>query len=882
MSSTMRFLSYLATLMFAVLIAACGGGGGSPGATSGGGQTVPLSTTAPGNLTLPIGSSQDFTILGGASPYAAVSNNIAVMVAAVSGSNMTLGAVAPGVGEVTIRDAKGASVTVSVTVAVRQLSTTATPAITLAVGLSGAQTYGVTGGVAPYAVTSSDVNVASGAISGNSLTITGVTPGSATIQVRDSLGSVVAIAVTVSPTSSVALFTTAPPDVTVAVGESPVYSVGGGTAPYLATSSNTGVATAVLVGNSLMINGVAPGSASIVVRDKTGTSVTVAVTVPAPSSVFTTAPPSITVAIGSSPVYTVGGGTSPYTVTSSNTAVATASISGTSLTVNGLAAGSASILVRDSAGSVVTVAVTVPPVGTLPLFTTAPPSVTIAMGSSTSYTIGGGTSPYTATSSNTAVAIVSVTGESLTVQGVVAGNANIVVRDSAGQSVTVGVIVPPANNVPLFTSAPSSITVAMGASPSYTVGGGTSPYTATSSNTAVAVVSVTGTTLTVQGVVAGGASILIRDSAGATVNVAVTVPPANTVPLFTSAPSSITVAMGSSQSYTVGGGTNPYTATSSNTSVATVSVSGTTLTVQGVGAGNASILIRDSAGASVNVAVTVPPLNNLPLFTSAAPSVTIAVNSAAAYTVGGGTAPYTASSSNNSVATVSLFGANLAVSGVFAGNAAVVIRDSAGGTVNIAVTVSAAQMTVNPVTFNAFIGDTLYSTISGGTAPYSLVNGFPDAADADVGTLSGTVFTPNSSGNILRVRVKQAVGNDSITVRDSLGASASVSLTATAGTNQISLSPSALTISELNGPYPVTLTLYGGVGTVNLFSSDPSLLTVLSPVTGSATGTPVTVTKTANCVTSDASVTITAIDSLGSRAASVFTIKDSLSGPPCP
>lgn len=586
----MRFLSYLATLMFAVLIAACGGGGGSPGATSGN-EPVPLSTTAPNSLTLPIGSSQDFTIIGGASPYAAVSNNISVMVAAVSGSNMTLGAVAPGVGEVTIRDAKGASVTVSVTVAVRQLSTTATSAITLAVGLSGAQTYGVTGGVAPYAVTSSDVNTASGAISGNSLTITGVTPGSATIQVRDSLGSTVPIAVTVSPTSSVALFTTAPSDVTVAVGESPVYSVGGGTAPYLATSSNTGVATAVLVGNSLMINGLAPGSASIVVRDKTGTSVTVAVTVPAPSSVFTTAPPSITVAIGSSPVYTVGGGTSPYTVTSSNTTVATGSISGTSLTVNGLAVGSAGIVVRDSAGSIVTVSVTVPKAGTLPLFTTAPPSVTVALGSSASYTIGGGASPYTATSSNTTVATVSVSGNTLTIQGLVAGNANILVLDSAGDQVTVGVIVPPLNNLPLFTSAPPSVTIAVNSSAAYTVGGGSPPYTATSSNTAVASASLSGSVVTITGLAVGTANVVIRDSAGP-VTIAVTVSSGQ----LTVSPSTVTALVGDTLFATISGGSGSYTALVTNLAVATASVSGSTLRVDvKQPAASVPIVITDTA-----------------------------------------------------------------------------------------------------------------------------------------------------------------------------------------------------------------------------------------------------------------------------------------------
>ncbi len=75
--------------------------------------------------------------------------------------------------------------------------------------------------------------------------------------------------------------------------------------------------------------------------------------------------------------------------------------------------------------------------------------------------------------------------------------------------------------------------------------------------------------------------------------------------LFTSAPASVTVAVGAAPAYTVGGGTRPFTATSSSTSVATVTLTGSTLTVTGIAAGSASVVVRDSEGASVTVAVAV-------------------------------------------------------------------------------------------------------------------------------------------------------------------------------------------------------------------------------------------------------------------------------------
>lgn len=423
---------------------------------------------------------------------------------------------------------------------------------------------------------------------------------------------------------------------------------------------------------------------------------------------------------------------------------------------------------------------------------------------------------------------------------------------------------------PLFTTAPASLTLAVGSSQDFTIAGGKAPYTAVTNNASVAVGGVDGASLTLGGVSAGSAQITVRDALGSTSAVAVTV---STKPLFTTAPSSITVAVGSSPVYAIGGGIAPYSATSSNASVATASISGSDLAVTGIALGTASILVRDSAGTVVTLAVTVPSASTLPLFTTAPSSVTLAVGTSTTYTIGGGSGPYTATSSNTSAVTTSLSGTSLTLRSVANGAAIVQVRDASGATVSISATVNATQMALNPTTIKAFIGDILYSAISGGTPPYNVVQGFPDAAEVTVGVLAGTTFTPNANGNILRVVVKQTVGSGIIVVRDANGNSANFTLTASAGTNEISLSPSAVTISE-QGLLTITPILYGAFGAVNLFSSDPTLITVTTPVTGTAAGTPVTVVKQNSCVAADTDVTITAIDSTGAMATSVITIKD--------
>ena len=77
----------------------------------------------------------------------------------------------------------------------------------------------------------------------------------------------------------------------------------------------------------------------------------------------------------------------------------------------------------------------------------------------------------------------------------------------------------------------------------------------------------------------------------------------STIPLFTTAPDTLTLAPGASQEFTIGGGKAPYSAASDNAAIAIVWVNGNLLDVGGVATGTAGVTIRDSAGASVKVAL---------------------------------------------------------------------------------------------------------------------------------------------------------------------------------------------------------------------------------------------------------------------------------------
>ena len=210
------------------------------------------------------------------------------------------------------------------------------------------------------------------------------------------------------PVTVSTLFTTAPSKINLAFGETAIYIISGGTAPYIATSDNTSVVSTTVSGSRLTVNSKAEGPAKVVVVDATGKTITIDVQVFAkgqtglPSTLFVTAPSIITLPSGGSADYVIGGGVAPYTATSGNTGVVTTTASGTKLTIGSIAAGSTQIAVVDSTGKSVTIDVTVLSKGQ----TGIPPSIfpqSINAGDCTTnipFVFTGGTSPFTSLTSD--------------------------------------------------------------------------------------------------------------------------------------------------------------------------------------------------------------------------------------------------------------------------------------------------------------------------------------------------------------------------------------------------------------------------------------------------------------------------------------------------
>lgn len=415
--------------------------------------------------------------------------------------------------------------------------------------------------------------------------------------------------------------------------------------------------------------------------------------------------------------------------------------------------------------------------------------------------------------------------------------------------------------IALYTTAPDTLTIEVGSSRQFTIGGGKSPYVAVSDNAAIAISGVSGDQLTLGGVADGSAKVVIRDALGGSVNVNVNVSKGVVRPLFTTATPNTTITPGMTgvQTYRVGGGASPYTATSSNPSVVAADLLGDSLRITGLASGSARVAIMDSLGAVVNIEFTVSTVSNLPLFSTAPPSVTVGIGSSPAYNVGGGTGPYTATSSNAAVATVSLVGNSLTVNGLVAGTANVVVRDSAGSSITIEVVVEMTALAVTPNGATAIIGDVLIATITGGKPPFRASVGNLLVADATV-----------QNANELRIALKQ-VGGTIVTVLDADNQSVPYSLISNAATPGIRFSPNAVRVSEFD-TQPIFLNVFGAApGVMNVFSSDVTLFSatidgqVVTLNTGSSGN---------RCVSDERNVTITVVDSTRAVGVAVVTIED--------
>ena len=679
---------------------------------------------------------------GEALEYAAASSSAATATVAVSGSTLTVAAVAVGSTTVTVtaQDPHGlwAEQSFAVTVpnrapgrvgriADREVKVDSVVVVEVANRFTEPD-----GEELEYSATSSDITRVVVAMSGSSLTVTGVAKGTATVTVTavdpGGLASEQSFEVSVPNRAPEAVGTIA--DRVVRAGSSATVDVAanftdpdGDALRYSATSSDPARVSVSVSGSVVTATGVAGGSATVTVtaRDPEGLSAeqAFAVKVPnrAPEPNGTIADRGIyvgdTVVVDVAAFFTEPDGEAlEYAAASSSAATATVAVSGSTLTVTAVAVGSTTVTVtaQDPHGlwAEQSFAVTVPNrapgrVGRIADREVKVDSVVVVEVANRFTEPDGEELEYSATSSDITRVVVAMSGSSLTVTGVAKGTATVTVTavDPGGLASEQSFEVSVPNRAPEAVGTIADRVVRAGSSATVDVAahftdpdGDVLRYSATSSDPARVSVSVSGSVVTVTGVAGGNATVTVtaRDSAGLSARrrFHVTVP--NRTPEAVGTVGNRAVERNMFFSLDVSpyfsdpdGDDLTHGATSSSTARVTVSLSGSTLTITGEGAGTATITVTatDPGGLSATQSfrVRVVQGNRTPRPVGTIPDASFAAGNTLSVNVSqyfsdpdGDVLDYSANSSNPTVATASVSGTTLTVSGVDEGDATITVR----------------------------------------------------------------------------------------------------------------------------------------------------------------------------------------------------------------
>ena len=365
----------------------------------------------------------------------------------------------------------------------------------------------------------------------------------------------------------------------------------------------------------------------------------------------------------------------------------------------------------------------------------------------------------TCKSSNDSIVKVSVSNNSCLVKGVAVGTATItVITKDGNKKATASVKVDnnPSTTISAtgikFDKASESVYVGESISLTTTISPSNATnktITCTSGDTSVATVSVNGNACIVKGVKEGTAKITVKTSDGnktSTIDVKVSKKPATKVKVtgikFDKTSGSIYVGESTNLTTTISpsNATNKaITCTSSNTSVATVSVNGNACVVKGVKEGTAKITAKTSDGnktSTIDVKVTKKPDPVVSVtsikFDKTSAGMYVGENISLATTISPSNATnkkITCTSSNTSIATVSVNGNACVVKGVKEGSVKITAKTADGNktsTIDVKVTkkpdpvVSVTSIKFEKENYNVALNQTIVAVV--GITPTNATN----------------------------------------------------------------------------------------------------------------------------------------------------------------
>jgi gliding motility-associated-like protein len=770
---------------------------------------------------------------------------------AVSATPLVLNNLTAGTYNIIIRDSKGCSQTLP-TVTLTQptvlaISLTSSQNVSCNGGSDGQIVTSVSGGTSPY-----QYSVNGSAFTSGSGTFTGLTAGTYSIVVKDANGCTQTLpTVTLTQPAAITFSLSSQTNITGCFGDATgqiVTSVTGGTSPYQYSVNGGAFAS-----GSGTFTGLTAGTYNIIVRDANGctqTLPTVTLTQPAQLTASVASSQNVSCNTGSDGSITVNisGGTTAYQYSINGGTFNTIAIS--PLVINGLTAGTYSIVVRDASSCSVTL-----PTVTL----TQPTALAISLTSSQNVTCNGGTDGNITVNvtGGTSGYDYSINGSSFTAgtptqafSNLTAGTYNIVVRDSKGCTTALSPVVltqPTALVITLTSSQNPACSGQTNGQIVVNVSGGTPNYDFSINGGAFVAGSATET---FSNLTAGTYNITVRDSKGCTQSLA---------PVTLTQPTAITFSLTSQTNIlcngastgqivtSVSGGTSPYQYSVNGGAFASGSGTFTGLT-----AGTYNIIVRDANGCTQTlptVTLTEPTVLNISLISSQNISCNGATDGSITVSTSGGTTGYQYSVNGGSFTAGT---ATQTFSNLAAGTYNIVVRDANGCTQTLApVTLTQPTALIASVTASQNVScgggndGSITVNISGGTAGYQYsVNG---------GTFTAVSATPLVLSNL-------TAGTYNIIIRDANNCSQTltpISLTQPTAITFSLTSSQNLSCNGANDGQIVT-SVTGGTSPYQYSVNGGSFASGSGTFTGLAAGTYSIVVRDANgCTQTLPTVTLT-------------------------
>ena len=649
--------------------------------------------------------------------------------ATIVGDKVRIEGKAAGTTKVTIKDSQNKTTEITVTVNAFSLTLERN-----AVELNPDDTaeVSITNGNGNYTLQVADNSKATATIVGNKVRIEGKAAGTTKVTVKDSQNKTAEITVTVRARALTLERTT----LTINAGTTAEVAITAGNGNYTLQVADNSKATATIVGNKVRIEAKAAGTTKVIVKDGQNKTAEITVTVNAFS--LSLERTTLTINAGTTAEVAITAGNGNYTVQVADNSKATATIVGDKVRIEGKAAGTTKVTVKDSQNKTAEITITINPFN-LSLERTA---LTINAGTTAEVAIFSGNGGYTVQVADNSKATATIVGNKVRIEGKAAGTTKVIVKDSQNKTAEITVTVKPRG----LSLERTALTINAGTTAEVAIFSGNGGYTVQVADNSKVTASVVNNKVRIEAKAAGTTKVTVKDSQNKTAEISVTVSPHN----LTVEKMRVELNAGANTLVAITNGNGGYTAVSEDNNKVTAQIEGNGIRITAKAAGTAKVTVKDSANKQVEIVVVVRPYN----LTVDKTEVEVNVGATAEVAIRSGNGGYSAPMYDNTKVQVAIVGSTVRITGKAAGETSVTIKDSQNKTAEITVTVKGADLELAQANVEVNVGATTEVAIVKGTAPYT------------VSVINSSVATAQIiGGNKVRIEGK-AAGTTKVTVGD--------------------------------------------------------------------------------------------------------------------